>query len=95
MELTQEEKQVLTLLNSARVDGIEEWVQKFINLPKDRIHKIVEKFKGDEESVVVKLVKNNYGANEFLVEALIYDSAEHRNKIEPKKKEKKKAGAAK
>ena len=45
MELTQEEKQVLTLVDSARVDGIEEWVRKFIDLPKDKIQKIVKKLK--------------------------------------------------
>lgn len=45
MELTQEEKQVLTLVGCARVDGIEEWVQKFVDLPKDKIQKHVSKFK--------------------------------------------------
>lgn len=45
MGLTQEEKQVLTLVDSARVDGIEEWGLKFIDLPKDKIQKIIRKFK--------------------------------------------------
>ena len=32
-------------MDSARVDGIEEWVKKFINLPKNKIQKIVKKLK--------------------------------------------------
>jgi ribosomal protein S24E len=53
---------------------------------------IVEGLKVADENVIVKNVKNNFGANDFLVEALIYDSVEHRQMFEPKKKEKKKAG---
>ena len=56
---------------------------------------IVEKLKVDNESVVVKLVKNNFGANEFLIDALIYDSKGHKDMFEPKKKEKKKAAGVK
>ena len=53
---------------------------------------IVESLKVSDEDVVVKFIKNNFGANEFLIEALVYDSKEHRDMFEPKKKEKKKAG---
>ena len=53
---------------------------------------IVESLKVSGDGVVVKFIKNNFGANEFLIEALVYDSKEHRDMFEPKKKEKKKAG---
>ncbi len=43
MKLNKKEKQVLTILDSAKVNGVEELVQKFVWLPKDRIQKIVEK----------------------------------------------------
>jgi len=46
-----------------------------------------------EDNVVVKIVKNNFGANDFLVEAFVYDSKEHLENTEPKAKVKKKAGA--
>ena len=45
MKLTQKEKQILTLLDDAKVEGFEERAQKFIDLPKDKIQKIVNKFK--------------------------------------------------
>lgn len=51
-----------------------------------------ESLKVAEENVVVKVLKNNFGAKDFLVEAFVYDSAEHKDKIEPKAKVKKKAG---
>jgi ribosomal protein S24E len=55
---------------------------------------LAEKFKADGENVIVKNIKNNYGSREFLIEALIYASQEHRNKFERKTKEKKAAGGA-
>jgi len=55
---------------------------------------VVEKFKVDENKTVVKFVKNNFGANDFLIGAFIYDSAEDLVKVEPKRKEKKSGGAA-
>ncbi len=53
---------------------------------------VVEKLKAAEENIVLKNVKSKFGRDTFLVEALIYDSVEDKEKIEPKKKEKKKAG---
>ena len=55
MKLTQKEKQVLTLLDDAKVEGFEEWVQKFIDLPKDEIQKIVNKFKDLELIEIISL----------------------------------------
>ena len=54
---------------------------------------IIEKLKAAEENVVIKNVKSKFGRDTFLIEALIYDSVEDKVKIEPKVKEKKKAGA--
>jgi len=54
---------------------------------------VAEKLKAAEENIVLKNVKSKFGRDTFLIEALIYDSKEDREKIEPKKKEKKKAGA--
>ena len=51
---------------------------------------IAEKFKAKEEQVAVKKIGSSFGTNEFVIEAFIYDSAEDKNRIEPKKKEKKK-----
>jgi ribosomal protein S24E len=56
--------------------------------------KVAEKFKVGEEKIAVKLLKNNFGSNDFLVEAFVYDSANDLLMIEPKKKEKKGAGGA-
>jgi len=53
---------------------------------------IVKEFKTDADLVMVKNVKNNFGDNSFTVDAFIYDSAESRDAIEPKKKDKKKKG---
>ena len=55
MKLTQEEKQVLTLLNEVRVDGFEEWAQKFINLPKEKLQKIIKKLKALELVDIISL----------------------------------------
>ncbi|MFH1425481.1 MAG: hypothetical protein ABIG28_01985 [archaeon] len=54
--------------------------------------KIVKEFKADESLVVVKSLKNNFGNNEFKVNVFIYEDSESKEKIEPKKKEKKKGG---
>jgi len=53
---------------------------------------VAGKFKVGEENVALKFVKNNFGSNEFLIEAFVYDSVEDLLRVEPKKKEKKKAG---
>jgi ribosomal protein S24E len=52
-----------------------------------------EKFKAELDKIAIKHVKNNFGTNEFLVEAFIYESLEDKDRIEPKVKPKKKAGA--
>lgn len=46
-------------------------------------------FKVAEDVVVVRKVGSSFGANEFVVEVFIYDSVADKEKIEPKKKEKK------
>lgn len=50
---------------------------------------IAEKMSKNEESIVVDLIKANFGSNKFRVHAKIYQSKEHKIKFEPKKKEKK------
>lgn len=55
VKLTKNEKQVLTLLDDTKVDGFEEWAQKYINLPKDRMKKIVEKLKNLELIEIISL----------------------------------------
>ena len=46
----------------------------------------------DAESIVVRAVRSNFGARDFLVEAFIYDSKEHKESIEPQAKKPKSAG---
>ncbi len=55
---------------------------------------ISENLKVNKENIVIKSLKNNFGANEFLIEALIYDSKEHMDRIESRvgMKDKAKAG---
>lgn len=55
---------------------------------------IADNFKANEDAVVVKRVASRFGRDSFSVEAFIYDSIEEKNRIEPKKKASKKAGAA-
>jgi len=55
MKLTQKEKQVLTLLDDAKVEGFEEFVQKFIDLSKAEIQKMVNKFKDLELIEIISL----------------------------------------
>lgn len=50
---------------------------------------VAEKFNCSEDVIVVNGVKGKFGRDTFLIEALIYDSVEDKNKIEPKPKEKK------
>ena len=56
---------------------------------------IATQFKAKEDSIAIKAVKSKFGRNTFLIDAYIYDSAEHKAKIEPKVKVKKKAEGAK
>lgn len=55
------------------------------------VKEIAEKFKAQEEVVVIKSLKGKFGAHRFEIHAFIYDSVQDKEKIEPKKKEKKKA----
>ena len=45
--------------------------------------------KKPEENIAVKEVKSAFGRNTFLIDAFVYDTKEMKDKIEPKKKEKK------
>jgi len=51
---------------------------------------VSESLKAVEENIVVRNVLSKFGRDSFLIDAYVYDSEEHKNKIEPKKKEKKK-----
>ena len=50
---------------------------------------VAKEFNSETGNVVVKNVKNNFGDNNFVVSAFIYDSAEGLKMTEPEKKEKK------
>lgn len=47
---------------------------------------IADKYKSSDENVSVKSVNSKFGRNTFLIDAYIYDSAQDRERIEPKKK---------
>ena len=51
---------------------------------------VVEALKVDEKLVVIKKIGSSFGSDVFNIEAYVYDSEEMKNKVEPKKKEKKK-----
>lgn len=60
------------------------------------INNLTEQFKVEKDLVVIKSLRSKFGQNSFLVEAYIYDSIQDKERIEPKKKEKKsKAGEVK
>jgi ribosomal protein S24E len=52
---------------------------------------IADKYNAKEDEIVVKAVKSKFGRNTFLIDAFIYNSAQDKVNIEPKKKVKKKA----
>ncbi len=56
------------------------------------IKNIIEKFKTTADNITVKSIKNRFGSHEFLIEAFIYDSKSDKDRIEPRKKQKKVAG---
>ncbi len=58
------------------------------------IKSIAEKLKIEEDRIVVNNVINRFGSKSFLIDFFVYDSAENKNKIEPKKKMKKEAKPA-
>jgi len=47
---------------------------------------IVDEFGAKEENIVIKGVEGKFGTDVFLIRAFIYDSAEIKNKIEPRAK---------
>ncbi len=55
---------------------------------------VSEQFKAKEEAIVVNNVKGKFGRDTFLIDAMVYDSKEDKDKIEPKPKVKKVAGGA-
>lgn len=55
---------------------------------------ISDKFKAQLENIAIKSVRNNFGTNNFLIEAFIYESVKDKERIEPKAKAKKAQGAA-
>ena len=54
--------------------------------------KISEMMKANEELIVMKHIYTQFGSQKAKFLAYIYESKEMKNKIEPKKKEKKKPG---
>ncbi|MDP3882004.1 MAG: hypothetical protein Q8Q31_03970 [Nanoarchaeota archaeon] len=55
---------------------------------------IAEEYKASEDVIVVKGIYGKFGHKTFLIEAIIYDSVNDKNRTEPKKKEKTKGAAA-
>lgn len=51
---------------------------------------LAQHFKTENDVVVVRKVGSSYGSEQFVIEAMIYNSVKDKNDIEPKKKEKKK-----
>ena len=49
---------------------------------------IAKHFKVQEDFIVINKLESNFGTNEFLIEAFIYNSLKDKERIEPKKKEK-------
>jgi len=50
---------------------------------------IAKHLKVKEEVVVIKKINSHFGSNNFLIDAFIYDSPADKERVEPKKKEKK------
>ena len=51
---------------------------------------IASKFKAEPERIVVKSVKSGFGSSNFVIDFYIYDTAEDFNRMEVRKKKKKK-----
>ena len=51
---------------------------------------VAESLKAVDDNIVVRNVLSKFGRDSFLIDAYVYDSVDHKNRIEPKKKEKKK-----
>jgi ribosomal protein S24E len=54
-------------------------------------NEIAQELKKEAPLVVVKKIKRRFGSKQFSVEVNVYDTEEAKNKVEPKKKEKKQA----
>ena len=54
---------------------------------------VVEAMKVSEEQVLLRSLKNNFGTNEFWIEAFVYDSLEDKKRVGPRQKVKKVASA--
>jgi len=50
---------------------------------------VAREFESEEDRIVIRKISNQYGTNDFLIEALIYDSSDVKLKIEPRPKQKK------
>lgn len=50
---------------------------------------LAEKLGTPEEVIVVRHLTNPFGSSEFFIEAFVYESAVHKEKFEPKPKQKK------
>jgi len=60
---------------------------------KNEVKKIIsEKFSTPLEAVAVKKIHSKFGSKMFVIDASLYSSKEYKDKIEPKKKEKKAKG---
>lgn len=55
---------------------------------------MAEHFKACDDCIVIKTLKSKFGRDTFLIDAFIYDSAADKERIEPRKKEKKQAEGA-
>ena len=52
----------------------------------EALNVIAEKFKSEEDVIVVRSVKGKFGRRTFLISAYIYGNREAKEKIEPKQK---------
>ena len=50
---------------------------------------VASHFKTNADLVALKKISNGFGSRHFSIEAFLYNNIEDKNKIEPKKKEKK------
>jgi len=53
---------------------------------------LADKFKAKDDTIVVRRVLSQFGSDTFLLEAFIYDTLEHKERVEQKPKAKKKVG---
>ena len=55
---------------------------------------LAEQLNVDENLIAIRELKSKFGRNTFLIDSFIYDSLEHKERFEPKKKKKKVEGGA-